>query len=484
MFAKLAAAKDSAVLQVLGVCWPLLLGNILEWYDFSIYGFLEAHMRNNFFQGSAIATWLGFATTFLARPLGGLFLGLISDVFGRKVSTVISIVGMVLATAGQGLLPTYQNGTAAGNLGLVLLIFLRLLQGLFAGGEVGGIVAYMTESIPKKSLGTCFALVSISVNLGFLFAKIVAFIFQTSLTSDQIDVWGWRIPFLLAVIPGLLGLFGRRRLPESQSFILNTIDRSDTTENDNSSIDKSSNTNQQFVDCSNQFCSILFLLFKQNYVALALGIGLSCCQAVVQYCGLLWTDSFLRMEGVQEEILLIAAVLNRSVSMILAFPLGWLTDYKGVAWVTLIGSVIVAVSGVPLFVILSAELLDPSRVLLIFGLGFGFVYSWALGSIQLHFAELFPTSVRSVGIGISWNLGMVFFGGFSPTLAQESLAWAFWAPGLIFALSGAVTASTVLISLQLQKRGHLVLAHVRPFPYFGSEATMASAPHDGDGPTV
>lgn len=445
-------------------------------------------MRNNFFQGSAIATWLGFATTFLARPLGGLFLGLMSDVLGRKVSTVISIVGMVLATAGQGLLPTYQNGTAAGNLGLVLLIFLRLLQGLFAGGEVGGIVAYMTESIPKDSLGTCFALVSISVNLGFLFAKIVAFIFQTSLTSDQIDGWGWRIPFLLAVIPGLFGLFGRRRLPESQSFILNTIDRSVTsqcdTENNNSSIDKSSSRNRHFVDTSNKFCSILLLVFKQNYVALALGIGLSCCQAVVQYCGLLWTDSFLRMEGVQEEILLIAAVLNRSVSMILAFPLGWLTDYKGVAWVTLFGSVIVAVSGVPLFVILSAELLDPSRVLLIFGLGFGFVYSWALGSIQLHFAELFPTSVRSVGIGISWNIGMVFFGGFSPTLAQASLAWTFWAPGLIFALSGAVTASTVLISLQLQKRGHLVLAHVRPFPYFGSKAIMASEPHNCDEASV
>ena len=91
------------VLQVFKVYWALLLGNILEWYEFAIYSFLEPYLEAQFFHGSAISTWLGFACTFAARPFGGIALGLLGDLFGRKVSTFLSICGMVIGTVGQGL---------------------------------------------------------------------------------------------------------------------------------------------------------------------------------------------------------------------------------------------------------------------------------------------------------------------------------------------------------------------------------------------
>ena len=97
----MGSAADVA--QVLKVYWALLLGNILEWYEFAIYSFLEPYLETQFFHGSAISTWLGFACTFAARPFGGIVLGLLGDLFGRKVSTFLSICGMVIGTVGQGL---------------------------------------------------------------------------------------------------------------------------------------------------------------------------------------------------------------------------------------------------------------------------------------------------------------------------------------------------------------------------------------------
>eukprot|EP00913_Durusdinium_trenchii_P020488 g19247.t1 len=128
------------------------LGNVLEWYEFAVFSFLEPHFQSHFFQGSAVSAWLGFACTFLARPFGGLALGVIGDLFGRKASTFLSIFGMMVGTVGQGLLPTYQNGPVWGSLGLTLLVFLRLLQGICTGGEIAAVSTYITEVGPKDSL--------------------------------------------------------------------------------------------------------------------------------------------------------------------------------------------------------------------------------------------------------------------------------------------------------------------------------------------
>mmetsp|Transcript_37849 Transcript_37849/g.102449 ORF Transcript_37849/g.102449 Transcript_37849/m.102449 type:complete len:154 (-) Transcript_37849:1316-1777(-) len=128
------------------VSWSLFLGNTIEWYEFAVYGYMEDKLQNNFFRGSAIATWLGFAVTFLARPLGGLILGYLGDTFGRRRAVNISIVAMLVGTCGQGMLPTYASGSdALGDAGLILLFCLRVLQGLSAAGEISTIATYTSQ---------------------------------------------------------------------------------------------------------------------------------------------------------------------------------------------------------------------------------------------------------------------------------------------------------------------------------------------------
>jgi len=160
------------VWDVLKIYWSLLLGNILEWYEFAIFAFLEPYLQSNFFHGSAITTWLGFASTFLARPFGGLVLGILGDLFGRKVSTFLSILGMLIGTVGQGMVPTYQSGQICGTIGVVLLVVFCILQGICTGGEIAAVSTYITEVGAKRSLARCMVLIGITCTMGLVILKV------------------------------------------------------------------------------------------------------------------------------------------------------------------------------------------------------------------------------------------------------------------------------------------------------------------------
>ena len=160
------------VWDVLKIYWSLLLGNILEWYEFAIFAFLEPYLQSNFFHGSAITTWLGFASTFLARPFGGLVLGILGDLFGRKVSTFLSILGMLIGTVGQGMVPTYRSGQICGTIGVVLLVVFRILQGICTGGEIAAVSTYITEVGAKRSLARCMVLIGITCTMGLVILKV------------------------------------------------------------------------------------------------------------------------------------------------------------------------------------------------------------------------------------------------------------------------------------------------------------------------
>ncbi|CAL1138628.1 unnamed protein product, partial [Cladocopium goreaui] len=207
------------VWQVMKIYWSLLLGNVLEWYEFAVDGFLAPYFQSNFFAGSAISTWLGFASTFLARPFGGIVLGVLGDLFGRKVSTFLSIFGMLIGTVGQGLVPTSHSGPIAGTIGVVLLVALRILQGICTGGEIAAVSTYITEVGPKRSLARSMVLIGITCNVGFLLAQFASYAALKILGEETMVSWGWRIPFFLALLPGVIAASGRRCIPESRSFL-------------------------------------------------------------------------------------------------------------------------------------------------------------------------------------------------------------------------------------------------------------------------
>lgn len=210
------AAQKWPVWHVVKTYWSLLLGNALEWYEFVLFSFLEPYFEENFFQGSAVVTWLGFAITFVARPFGGVVLGLVGDLFGRKVSTFLSIFGMLAATVLQGLLPSFQDGQVAGIIGLCFLVFLRLLQGISAGGEIASVSTYITEICDPRVLARVLVLIPVTATLGSFCAQLIVFSAEEILGDAAMMSWGWRVPFLLAILPGGVAAWGRRFIPESE----------------------------------------------------------------------------------------------------------------------------------------------------------------------------------------------------------------------------------------------------------------------------
>ncbi|CAK9093602.1 unnamed protein product [Durusdinium trenchii] len=184
-----SGAQSTNLCQFIWQYWPLLLGNVLEWYDFGIYSFLAPDIEKVFFHSSSISTWAGYTVTFLLRPFGGFLNGWLADKYGRRTAVLISILGMLLATFGQGVLPTYLCcGDGWGTLGLVFLLLLRALQGLSAGGELGPIVAYIGESAPPNRARAACGLLLASAGLGFLLANLLVTVVVRSLTPQAVVV--------------------------------------------------------------------------------------------------------------------------------------------------------------------------------------------------------------------------------------------------------------------------------------------------------
>jgi MFS family permease len=195
------------------------LGAVFEWYDFFVYGALAVVLSKHFFQGvnettSFILALLGFAAGFLIRPLGAVVFGRLGDLAGRKYTFLITIVLMGLATALLGALPTYEQ---VGVLAPILLISLRLVQGLALGGEYGGAATYVAEHAPPGQRGYYTSWIQLAGSLGLILALTVVLLCRLAL-GDQFEIWGWRLPFLLSLILLAVSVYIRVQLDESPVF--------------------------------------------------------------------------------------------------------------------------------------------------------------------------------------------------------------------------------------------------------------------------
>jgi MFS transporter, MHS family, proline/betaine transporter len=194
-----------------------LIGNVLEWFDFAVYGYFASDIGRQFFpQSSASAQQLlafaVFAVGFFARPIGSLVLGMIGDRIGRRALLTLSIALMGGSTLILGLLPTYQQiGVAAP----LLLVTMRLIQGFSVGGEFTGSMVYTTESSSPLTRGLISSSTAAGVTIGFILGSGSAWLINASLSRDEVTVWGWRIPFVGSVILCVLGWFLRRGLHET-----------------------------------------------------------------------------------------------------------------------------------------------------------------------------------------------------------------------------------------------------------------------------
>jgi MHS family proline/betaine transporter-like MFS transporter len=212
--------KDYSPAKARAAVAAAVVGNVLEWYDFAVYSFLAAIIGRNFFpsgdpSAEILSSFAVFGIGFLARPLGGIVIGRLGDVKGRKTALLLTIFLMAAGTVLMGLAPTYASVGIAGPL---VILFARLMQGFSAGGEWGGSTAFIVEWAPEGKRGLYGSFQQCSVAGGLLLGSGLAAILSTILSPESMNGWGWRIPFLLGGLLGPVGLWMRRTIEETPAY--------------------------------------------------------------------------------------------------------------------------------------------------------------------------------------------------------------------------------------------------------------------------
>jgi len=434
--------------MIIRIYWSLMLGNVVEWYEFTAYGYQAKYMKANFFSGSSVGVWLGFACTFLARPLGAFVLGWIGDRWGRTVSVNISIIGMLVGTVGQGCLPSQNCGIPwLANLGLIVLVILRFIQGLCAAGEIGTISTYLTEVSSKSIISRGISLVYITAMVGFLCAKFMVFILEAGLGESAMAAWGWRLPFIFALLPGVTAVIGRRALPESGMFLE----------------EKANNSKAVDVSVVEKFKQVL----TKYWINILVGIGCTGAYGVLCYGVGVWIQSFLASSGLSSGDRMLADLISRIVGIFSTVMFGWAADKYGVFFVLALGTVATMVLSLPLWILIAADPTSFVPVMLGYSIGFGLLQPWC-GALTYHFdVELFPTEVRNTGMAFTFNVAFAIFGGAAPVIALESAEASWLGPGIFYVLGGALSFLTMSLAFYLERKGKIQLSSVRRNPYYG-----------------
>ena len=379
------------------VLFATVVGTTVEWYDYFIYasaaGLVFGHL---FFEpaGKGIGTILAFLTvgiSFLFRPLGAFLAGHFGDKYGRRIVLVVTLILMGVSTVLIGLLPGYAQ---AGLLAPILLIILRILQGISAGGEWGGAVLMAVEHAPRNRRGLYGAMPQIGVPIGLLLASAMLAIMNALFPGEAFLGWGWRIPFLFSVVLILVGYWVRRRVEESPVFTEIAA--------------RKEQTGMPVVRLFARYTPLVLLaalVFAGNNAA-----------------GYMTTGGYVQNYATNpdgpvalDRGSVLWAVTASSVSWLVStFVAGWLSDRIGRRNTYLIGWVLQGSAVLALFPLVNTAnpgLLALGLILLTLGLGFTY------GPQSAWYSEMFPASVRFSGVSISYAIGAIVGGAFAPTIA-------------------------------------------------------------------
>jgi MFS family permease len=304
-------------------------GALLEWYDFYIYAALAVYFSTLFFPpGNESAAFLAslatFGAGFLVRPIGALIFGRLGDIVGRKHTFLMTILLMGISTIGIGLLPTYSSiGLAAP----VLLVALRLLQGLALGGEVGGAITYVAEQSPLHRRGLYTSSLQTTATIGLLLSLLVVYCLKAFLTQSEFQAWGWRIPFVVSLVMLVISVYIRTKLHESPTF--QRMKAHGTT--------SKAPIAESFTRWSN-LKSILLLFCVAAGLGAIFGTG--------HFYSMFFLNQALRVP--QEEVhQMIAIALVGVTPLYLVF--GWLSDKIGRKWIMMAACLLAALTIQPIF---------------------------------------------------------------------------------------------------------------------------------------
>jgi MHS family proline/betaine transporter-like MFS transporter len=400
--------------------WAAAIGNLLEWYDFGVYGFLAGLIAQKFFPGSdptasLLASFAAFGVGFLARPLGGIVIGRLGDTRGRKAALVLTIFMMAFGTVGLGLLPSYES---IGVLAPVLLVILRLVQGLAAGGEWGTSTAFMIEWAPPGRRGFFGSFQQVSTAGGTLLGSGIAAIMTSSLAPEVMLAWGWRVPFLLGAVLLIVGAYMRRNVEETPSYEAN---RNKVVE-------------QPAVS---------------GAVLGARAFGFTIFWTIAYYTLLVWMPTFTqKFAGLSPSQALWSNTIGL-IAMVIAVPCwGALSDKIGRRPVLMASAILIGALCYPLLALMAGgtglALVLPIQIL------FGILLALYSGAGPAAIAEIFPTHLRSTWMTSGYALSVAIFGGFAPFIATWliQMTGSPTAPSYLYLLPAAVISLLVIWSLK------------------------------------
>jgi MFS family permease len=371
------------------------VGNMLEWYDFAVYGFLTPVIAKIMFPAddptaSLLLSAGAFGVGFLTRPVGAMVFGAMADRRGRKFALLLTFGLMGVATLAIGLIPPFA---AIGIAAPLLVVGARLLQGLAAGGAVGGATAMLTEHAPSGRAGYFASWQAASQAGALLLGALTAAIVSATVSPTQLDAWGWRLPFFASALIVPLALYIRRHIDDPEAFVRQERASS----------------------------SPLILLWRTHRAAVARGFGITIIWTVSTYFFFVYVPLYAHtvLKLPMKDTLF-------SNSLALAFMLGiapvagHLSDRWG-RYTPMIASAVAIVLLIrPGFGFLLSH--PNVQSLAIFQVISAVLAALFIGPAPAAIAELFPTGVRSSGMGVAYNFSVTLFGGFAPFIATGLIA--------------------------------------------------------------
>ena len=399
-----------------------VIGNVLEWYGFAVYGFFVPTISALFFPVSGaldrdLLTYAAFGIGFLMRPLGSIVFGVYGDRVGRRNALAAVIFLMAVATFLIGLLPTYET---AGVLAPILLIAIRLLQGLSAGGEWGGSTPYIVEFAPKGRRGYLGSWQQVSVAGGLLLGSAIAKLLYSDLiiTPAELLAWGWRIPFLLGILVGGVGVYLRWRIDDTPKFLE--------------------------VEAKGELATApLKEAFTTHRRATFNGFGITLHNTVAYYVVLTYMVQFLaRIGKLPQADALTISTLGLIVFVLLIPLTGAVSDRLGrkpmlmgscIGYILLIFPLMWLAANAGFAAALAAQLVLVLMLALYAGPG------------PATYAEIFPTKVRYTALSLGYNSAVGIFGGFAPFIATWLIDWTGYPLAPTFYVIAAATLTLLVL---------------------------------------
>lgn len=394
------------------------IGNAIEWYDWTIYSAFSVYFASRFFPGelALVNTLATFALAFFFRPLGGWLLGRFADLRGRKTALLLTIALMAGGSLLIGVLPTFDLiGWGAP----VLLVLARIGQGLSLGGEVSNASAYLAEIAPASRRGRYSSFFYISTGAALLVASLLGYLLTSVLTEQQLTAFGWRIPFVVGGVLGLIGIWLRRSLEETEQFADNR-------------------------EKARALRKPLRTTLRLHPGAVGMLIGFSMLSTLCYYTFFSALTPFaVDTRHADATDVFLALSVATVLFIALQYPMGVLSDRFGRRPQLLVWSAATAVLIVPLSALVGPGL---GGLLVVFCVGVG-LYSAMTSIAPAIMSELFPTELRGLGIGAWYNLTVAVFGGTAPLVIQAFAAFGaevlfFW-----YIAAAAVIAFFVILAL-------------------------------------